>query len=479
MFSKRMKNAQESAMSTQIISGWGNVMLSRSSMLQMQTVAEVRKEMASHHSRGVIARGLGRSYGDPAQNTGGAVLKIAHDSSSATRHNGKDLFNIEVDRFEQCVRVGAGVSIEQLLRKSIPLGLFVPVTPGTRYVTIGGAIASDVHGKNHHVDGSIGNHVLELTMLLSNGEIEVISPTHKPEWFWATVGGMGLTGIILEAVIRMIPIETHLMQVTTKRTTDLDSLLVEMTDKSDDDYRYSVAWIDLAATGKSLGRSVLTRGNHAMAAEINETKRLVDLTYEPKVRLSVPKNTPNGLLNSASVRAFNEMWYRKSPRASKKAFESISSFFHPLDAVNNWNRMYGSRGFMQYQCILPMGREDDLRSLVATINKASLPSFLAVLKRMGPSNPSPMSFGQEGWTLALDFPVNRKKLMPLISKMDDIVMSAEGRHYFAKDSHMTPQMVVAQYQRLDEWRNVCHEMDPDGVFVSDLSRRLQLRGRPK
>lgn len=454
-------------------------MPSRSSMLQMQSIAEVRKELAARHPRGVIARGLGRSYGDPAQNTGGVVLKISQDSSSVISQDGMDLFKIEIDRLAQTVRVGSGVSIEQLLRESIPLGLFVPVTPGTRYVTIGGAIASDVHGKNHHVDGSIGNHVLEITMLLSNGEIEVISPSHKPEWFWATVGGMGLTGIILEAVIRMIPIETHLMQVTTQRTTDLDSLLAEMTDKSDNDYRYSVAWIDLAATGKSLGRSVLTRGNHAMAAEIKESKHSVDLAFEPKVRLSVPKIIPNGLLNSFSVRAFNELWYRKSPRVRETTSESISAFFHPLDAVSNWNRMYGTRGFMQYQCILPMGREDDLRSLVTVINKASLPSFLAVLKRMGPSNSSPLSFGQEGWTLALDFPVNREKLMPLISKMDDIVMSARGRHYFAKDSHMNPQMVVTQYPRLHEWRNVCSEMDPSGVFVSDLSRRLELRGRTK
>jgi decaprenylphospho-beta-D-ribofuranose 2-oxidase len=416
-------------------------------------------------ARGVIARGLGRSYGAAAQNAGGSVIEITAEGDPS----GIDaLLNSATGELD----VASSVSIDSILRMSVPRGWFVPVTPGTRFVTIGGAIASDVHGKNHHFDGSFGQHVSAITLMLASGEIVELSPQSHPEWFWATVGGMGLTGIILRARVQMLPIESSRVRVETERLTNFDAVCEAMSsDGADNDYRYSVCWIDLLATGSSMGRGVLTRGEHASA---NDVKDDDVLAYDPRLKVPAPGWVPNGLLNKWSIKAFNEVWYRKAPGARHVSIESIPQFFHPLDGVHQWNRLYGKQGFIQYQFIVPLDRIDVLRAVIETFSSAGVASFLAVLKRMGAQNLAPMSFPTEGWTLTLDMAAGIQGLPELLAKVDNMVLDAGGRHYLAKDSHVSPTAVRRGYARLDEWMRTRDSMDPNGLWRSDLARRLGL-----
>jgi decaprenylphospho-beta-D-ribofuranose 2-oxidase len=400
----------------------------------------------------VLARGLGRSYGDAAQNGGGTVL----DSTAAAGE-------VAVDAEAAVARVPAGVSIDALLRRTVPMGLFVPVTPGTRFVTIGGAVAADIHGKNHHRDGSIAGHVRALTLATPTG-------THQlgpgDDLLWATTGGMGLTGAILEVSLSLLRIGAPVLSVDTDRTPDLDGVLALMED-GDDAYRYSVAWIDCLARGRHLGRSVLTRGDFAA----NGAGR----PYDPHVRVSAPPVFPSGLVNPWTVRAFNEAWYRKAPARRRGELQSIAQFFHPLDGVGDWNRLYGRRGFLQYQFVVPFGAEQALRTAVERLATAGVGSALAVLKRFGPGGAGHLSFPAPGWTLALDLPV-AAGLGALLDGLDELVAGAGGRVYLAKDARLRPELVPVMYPRLDEWRAVRDRADPGGVLVSDLDRRLHLTG---
>jgi decaprenylphospho-beta-D-ribofuranose 2-oxidase len=413
--------------------------------------------------RGGIARGLGRSYGDPAQNGGGAVIELeprAHD--------------IRIDDAAGTATVPAGVSLDALLRTIVPRGYFVPVTPGTRFVTVGGAIASDIHGKNHHLDGSFGNHVRRLSLLLADGSAVDIGPDQRPDLFWATVGGMGLTGVILDATVKLLRVETSRIAVDTTRTPDLETLLTLM-DEGDRYHRYSVAWIDLMAKGTRLGRSVLTRGDHARADQLLPRDAVEPLAYDPQQVIAVPPLVPPpGVLNHLSVAAFNEFWFRKAPKRRVGQMISIPGYFHPLDAVGSWNQLYGRRGFLQYQFVVPFGEETTLRTVVERLAASGTTSFLAVLKRFGAANPGPLSFPIPGWTLALDLPAGAPGLAALLHGLDDLVLQAGGRHYLAKDGHTTPAAVRKGYPRLEEWRAIRADVDPAGVWASDQSRRLRL-----
>ncbi|SFP02266.1 decaprenylphospho-beta-D-ribofuranose 2-oxidase [Geodermatophilus dictyosporus] len=443
------------------LAGWGRTAPSVAVVRAAGEDDQLAEAVAGAPVRGVIARGLGRSYGDPAQNGGGAVL----DMTSRSRV-------LSVDVPSGRVLVEAGASLDHLMQHLLPLGLMVPVSPGTRQVTVGGAVAADIHGKNHHAAGSFCDHVESLDLLTADGVVRSVSRESDPQLFWATAGGMGLTGLVLRVLLRMSHVESAHYVVDTERARDLDDLMARL-EADDHRYPHSVAWIDCLARGSALGRSVITRGRSARVAELPRSLQRAPLVFRPSTRLTVPDVCPPRLLNGLTVRAFNELWFRKAPRRVRRDVQGLGQFFHPLDAVEDWNRIYGPRGFLQYQFVVPFGEEQALRDVVRRLSDAGTASFLAVLKRFGTGNPGPLSFPAPGWTLALDIPVGGG-LGELLDDLDRSVLDAGGRLYLAKDSRATARTVHAMYPRVAEFRAVRDRVDPHRHFRSDLARRLDL-----
>jgi len=444
-----------------LLAGWGRTCPTMADLVRPHSDADAVEAVRTTGARGIVARGLGRAYGDSAQNSGGLVLDGPSRSGV-----------LDVDLERSTVRVRSGTSLDELMKWFVPLGLFVPVTPGTRSVTVGGAIAADIHGKNHHVKGSWGNHVESLRLIDGHGEVRDISPTVEPELFWATVGGMGLTGIVLDATIRMSPVESSRLVVDTDRTADLDEVMSLMVE-GDDRYDYSVAWIDIMARGASMGRSILDRGRFATRDEALAGGAGDPYAYHPHQLPSVPDVFPPGLINKLFCRAFNEAWYRKTPATRRDALMTIEQFFHPLDMVSDWNRAYGGRGFLQWQYAVPDEAGEVVRRSLQRLSEVSVPSFLAVLKRFGPGNPGPLSFPTKGWTLAFDTAID-PGLDRLFDELDEMIVEAGGRIYLAKDSRVRPELIPQMYPRLREWQEIREKVDPEGRFRSDLGRRLRL-----
>ena len=444
------------------LTGWG---LTSPSYARTAKVShsEVGEHVKDSSGRGIVMRGLGRSYGDAAQNAGGTVLTLADSVAQAV-----------LDTEQGTLTVGAGVSLHDLLQIIVPQGFFIPVSPGTRFVTVGGAIASDIHGKNHHIEGSFGNHVRRLSLLLADGTVKELGPDQDAPLFWATVGGMGLTGIILDATFSLIRIETSRCIVNTVRCKNIDELFEEMS-HGDDEHRYSVAWVDLLATGAKLGRSVLWRGDHARLSDLSTKDAIDPLHYAPKHLATVPALVPSfGFVNSWTSAIFNELWLRKEPRRKVGTIKNIPTYFHPLDAIGSWNRLYGRGGFLQYQFVVPFGQEKTLRRIIEMVAVSKTASPLVVLKRFGQSNLGPMSFPIPGWTLTVDMSCVASGVSELLHSLDSMVVEAGGRHYLAKDAHTTPSIIRRGYPRLDEWKAIQRAVDPSGVWQSDLARRLEL-----
>ncbi len=406
--------------------------------------------------RGNLARGLGRAYGDAALNGGGVVWDTT----------GLDWIEFDARRPE--VRVGAGVSYGRLLAACLPRGYFPPVTPGSKHVTMGGAIAADVHGKNHHRDGSLRHHVRSLEIQCGDGEVRHVEPGQ--ELFEATFGGMGLTGIILEATLDLIDVSSQSMVVKTVRTESLDGTLANLAE-ADARHRYTVAWVDLTARGKALGRGVVDGGDHAASPGPDARNK----KGVRRARIAAPPNLPSGLVNQASVGLFNRAWHRLAARQGTTT-AAIDSFFYPLDAVRDWNRLYGRRGFVQYQCVVADGSEPALLSVIDLLRSNGVPA-LTVLKRFG-DGAGLMSFPMRGWAMSVDLPATGGELARTLDEVDSRVADAGGRVYLAKDSRLRRDLLPAMYPELETWRAIADRHDPERRFRSDLDRRLGLRDRP-
>lgn len=395
-----------------------------------------------------IARGLGRSYGDSA-----LASHIVH-----TRQ--LDQF-LDFNEDSGVLTCAAGISLDTILHNFTPRGWFLPVVPGTRFVSVGGAIASDVHGKNHHIDGTFGQHVQSLRLLLASGEIVNCSPLENSALFHATCGGMGLTGIIIDASIVLRRISGSAVMQRTLRTRNLCEV-IELFD-ANVHVTYSVAWLDCLASGDALGRSLLFLGEHANDGRYQAPRG---------GGISIPFNAPALLLNSYSIAAFNTLYYKQPISDAREQRLEAGSYFFPLDSIAHWNRLYGKRGFLQYQFVVP---DDSAREAISrvlrTSSAAGKGSFLSVLKKFGPGNSNLLSFPIQGYTLAMDFKWE-KNLLPMLDELDRIVLDHGGRLYLAKDARMSAEVFQQTYPRWAEFAQLRAQTGADKAFNSLQSRRL-------
>jgi len=438
------------------IAGWGNYPMSDSYVFQPSGESDLKKVL---NKLKVIPRGLGRSYGDQAVND-------AKHVAVCTKMN----HFIAWDEAQGLLECEAGVSLEEIITYFAPKGWLPMICPGTKFVTIGGAIANDIHGKAHHIDGSFVNCVISFKIMLADGSTVEASRTENSDLFWANFGGLGLLGVILSAKIKLRKIETTYFKQKSIVIKNLDEML-EALDKYDHEYNYSVAWIDALAKGKKLGSGVLTLGNAAKLDELPENLKKEPLKIHPKGKLSVPMFMPNFTLNGFTVKILNRLiaFVQNSP----KNFVHYEKFFFPLDAINNWNRGYGKRGFIQYQFVIPEenGRENVAKILEMIAGSGCTP-FLNVFKRMGDGQ-GILSFPFKGYTLAIDFPVT-KNLKAFTKKLDAKVLEAGGRLYLGKDAMLDEQMFKSMYPQHKEWMAIKAKYDPSNVFTSNISRRLGL-----
>ncbi len=434
-------------------------------MRRPASLEEVSEALAAPSPRGLIPRGLGRSYGDAAQNAGGTVLDL-------TGLRGIETF----DPDSGLLSCAAGCALTDILAVTLPHGWFLPVVPGTCFITVGGAVACDVHGKNHHADGSFGDHVLSLLLLTPAGELRELDPQHSPEEFGATVGGMGLTGIIVRVSLRMLRVESTLMRVTTERTGGLDDTL-ERLSATDHLFRYSVAWMDCAARGARFGRAVLMRGEHASAGELPAGAAAAPLRRGSGPRLTVPSfATLAPLIRNSTLAAFNELYFRRA-RPQDGVLQALEPFFFPLDAIGEWNRLYGRAGFLQYQFVVPFGEEDALRETLRLLSAGRRLPTLVVIKRFAGGG-GLLSFPSPGFTVASDLPLPAPGLAQLLDRADEVVAACGGRVYLAKDARLRPERLAEMYPALGAWQEIRARLDPGESMHSDLGRRLGLTRPP-
>lgn len=433
------------------VTNWGNYPVIDATMHHPSSVEEMHHLVASGGE--MIARGLGRCYGDSSLNsTIISTLRLNHI--------------IAFDEKNGTITCEAGVSFAELLEIFVPRGWFVPVTPGTKFITVGGAIASDVHGKNHHVAGSFSRHVLSIDVMLADGSIVRCSRTEHHDLFWATCGGMGLTGIIVQATFSLKRIETAYIRQRVVKARNIDEAFDAFEENRQ--WTYSVAWIDCLARGAELGRSALVLGEHATGEEVGYRYR-DPLKIERRPMIPVPFFFPDFALNSATVKLFNEIRFR-TYRAGD-SFVEYEPFFYPLDIASDWNRIYGSRGFTQYQFVLPKDRSrEGLKQILTMISSSGEGSFLAVLKLFG-AQEGIVSFPEEGYTLALDFPIT-PSTMALFAELDTVVNQFGGKLYLSKDVRMSKEMFFRGYIHAAEFVKIKKKYDPRATFQSLQSKRI-------
>ena len=443
----------------QRIDGWGNRSVQSCHVSTPESLNQLRAILKSGEQDNYIARGLGRSYGDPSLNEGqGVILQTSRN------------LLLGLDERRGMLHCQAGVTLAEIIHHLLPRGWFLPTTPGTRFVTVGGAVAADVHGKNHHRHGSLGNAVEAFRLLTASGEIMSCSREQNSELFWATIGGMGLTGIILDVHFRLRAVETAYCHVSYRRTANLEDTL-DLFQQSDRDFEYSVAWIDCLARGSRLGRSIVMLANDATVDQLPWDLRPAALELPRRRTLSLPFHLPRFALNRLAVQAFNSFYYWRHNNSERLI--DFNTFFYPLDGIRHWNRIYGRRGFVQYQALFPSTTSrQGLVEMLEKIAHSRRASFLAVLKSSGPANDGHLSYLYPGHTLALDFPYQGEATERLFQQLDQILLKHGGRLYLAKDSMTSAETFAQMYPRLDEFRQIKKQVDPGNLFTSSQARRL-------
>lgn len=443
------------------LSCWGNYPRSASFIKRIERYHDIMPE----HEGKTIARGLGRSYGDAALNTDQTVL-LMHRMNRM----------LAFDQNTGILRAEAGTTLQEILDVFIPRGWFLPVVPGTKFATLGGCFAADIHGKNHHSDGTFSYHVKEIELILADSSRRRCSPERNPALFWATAGGMGLTGIISEVALQLVPVETAYISVDYRTARNLDHML-ELLENSKDK-KYSVAWIDCLSTGDAFGRGIVMNGRHASKSELPPS--IKHPLQPPKRKIhNAPFFFPNKTLNYWSIKAFNACYFRIYSKKASPSIVDYDSYFFPLDSIDNWNRVYGRRGFLQYQFVIPSAHaRQNLPIILKKLTSSRLPSFLAVLKRFGKQGEGMLSFPREGITLALDLPNAGEKVFYLLDELDNILLKCNGKVYLAKDARLKNSAFYAMYPRYNEWRQIKNLVDPHDTFSSDLSRRLHIGRLP-
>ncbi|RVV98524.1 FAD-binding oxidoreductase [Mesobaculum littorinae] len=426
--------------------GWGRALRAHGRLARPEKRADLA---AILHDMPCPAIGNARSYGDACLNGDGAAIRM-------TRLDRVSDFDPETGE----LTAEAGVTLGALLRLFAPRGWMPPVLPGTGAVTLGGAIANDVHGKNHHGAGSFGQHVTWLRLLGADGVAREVRP--GSDLFRATVGGLGQTGVILDVGLRLAPCPGQAVQVRESRIAGLDTFLDRLGESR---ATYCVGWIDATARGAGLGRGILEEAEIAAGAPP---------PVSPRAPATVPFDAPGALLSAPVVRAFNAAYLSRVPADGRDRQRALPEFFFPLDRISAWNRLYGRRGFHQFQCVLPHGSDARLRELLEDVAASKLASPLAVLKRLGDGRAGDLSFPMAGWTLALDLR-NRPEAAELIDRLEARVVASGGRVYLAKDALAAPERVARMYPALSQWADAVRQADPDGVFATDLVRRLRLR----
>ena len=399
----------------------------------------------------VLPYAYGRSYGDSCLNEGGVSIDVSHLQRFISFDENKGLLRCE-----------AGVSLAEILAVMVPRGWFLPVSPGTKFVSVGGAIANDIHGKNHHRAGTFGCHVTRFELLRSNGERLICSPEENSELFRATIGGLGLTGIILWAEVQLKPIVNPYIDMDHIRFVSLDEFFA-ISAESDQDFEYTMSWVDILIGGDNLCRGIFMRGNH------NQSQELASKPMKKRLPLALPFNFPSFVLNTLTVKAFNELYYHAQLKDRVHKTIPYDPFFYPLDSIHEWNRMYGKRGFLQYQFVVPFAvAHDAMREILARIRHSGEGSFLTVLKKFGDvQSPGMLSFPRPGLTLALDFAYGGQKTLQLLEDLDRIVRQSGGAVYPAKDARMSAESFQAFFPR---WQEFSHYVDPH--FSSSFWRRV-------
>ena len=437
------------------IANWGNYPVTESDERNFSYLEEMRQYVRTTDN--FIPRGNGRCYGDAS---------LATNTITTTKFDKILAFDSNHGIFE----CQSGITLDQILEVIVPRGWFLPVTPGTKFITVGGAVASDVHGKNHHVDGCFSHHVEEMDILLADGTIATCGPDLLPDLYEATCGGMGLTGVITRVKFHLKKIQTSYIRQKQIKAANLEELL-QLFDNYKD-YTYSVAWIDCLRKGKAFGRSILMLGEHAKPEELNDRQKAEPLKLPKKKQFVFPFTLPSWVLNIFTVKAFNSLYYRKNLKKEINNIVNYEPFFYPLDVILHWNRGYGKKGFIQYQFVLPKESKEGLIEILHRINDKGMGSFLAVFKLFGKQE-SLIGFPMEGYTLALDFPL-RPGLFEFLDELDKLVLTYGGRIYMSKDARMKPDILQAGYKHLPQFLSILKKYDPEGKIHSVQSDRLLL-----